>query len=371
MVRHRDHLAGPAEGRRRPTEPAAPLDLRPGRRSTVSPDDLTFTSERGIDVTEELCYLPASEALALFRRRELSPVELMQATIDRDRGARPGRQRPADPLLRRGARGGAGGRGPLRGPRPGAAPARGPSRGRQGRGRGGRPALHRGLADPQGRRRRPHGGVHPADHRRRRHHPRALGDTGVLLRGDHRLAHLGASRATRGTSSTARAARRAAPAPRSPPAWRASPPAPTSAAPSASPRRSAAWSASSRPTAGCRRSRPSTSTTTATTGRWRARVEDCRLLENVMAGPHRDDIVSLRPKLTIPPDLPGVGGLEDRRERRPRRLRGDRGGPREPARRRPACSAPWGPTSKTSASRSTWTTCARRPGRTSPPSSAA
>ncbi len=38
-------------------------------------------------------------------------------------------------------------------------------------------------------------------------------------------------------------------------------------------------------------------------------VEDCRLLENVMAGPHRDDIVSLRPKLTIPADLPGVGGL--------------------------------------------------------------
>ena len=38
-------------------------------------------------------------------------------------------------------------------------------------------------------------------------------------------------------------------------------------------------------------------------------VEDCRLLENVMAGPHRDDIVSLRPKLTIPADLPGVEGL--------------------------------------------------------------
>ena len=38
-------------------------------------------------------------------------------------------------------------------------------------------------------------------------------------------------------------------------------------------------------------------------------VEDCRLLENLMAGPHRDDIVSLRPKLTIPADLPGVGGL--------------------------------------------------------------
>jgi len=38
-------------------------------------------------------------------------------------------------------------------------------------------------------------------------------------------------------------------------------------------------------------------------------VEDCRLLENVMAGPHRDDIVSLRPKLTIPQDPPGVEGL--------------------------------------------------------------
>jgi Asp-tRNA(Asn)/Glu-tRNA(Gln) amidotransferase A subunit family amidase len=37
-------------------------------------------------------------------------------------------------------------------------------------------------------------------------------------------------------------------------------------------------------------------------------VEDCRLLENVMAGPHRDDIVSLRPKLTIPAELPGVDG---------------------------------------------------------------
>ena len=33
-------------------------------------------------------------------------------------------------------------------------------------------------------------------------------------------------------------------------------------------------------------------------------VDDCRLLENVMAGPHRDDIVSLRPKLTIPASCP-------------------------------------------------------------------
>jgi Asp-tRNA(Asn)/Glu-tRNA(Gln) amidotransferase A subunit family amidase len=37
-------------------------------------------------------------------------------------------------------------------------------------------------------------------------------------------------------------------------------------------------------------------------------VEDCRLLENVMAGSHPDDIVSLRPKLTIPERLPGIAG---------------------------------------------------------------
>ena len=37
-------------------------------------------------------------------------------------------------------------------------------------------------------------------------------------------------------------------------------------------------------------------------------VEDCRLLENVMAGPHREDIVSLRPKLTVPPPSAGIAG---------------------------------------------------------------
>jgi aspartyl-tRNA(Asn)/glutamyl-tRNA(Gln) amidotransferase subunit A len=37
-------------------------------------------------------------------------------------------------------------------------------------------------------------------------------------------------------------------------------------------------------------------------------VEDCRLLENVMAGLHREDIVSLRPKLSIPPAAQSVDG---------------------------------------------------------------
>ena len=31
----------------------------------------------------DLCYLPASRALEAFRRRDLSPVELMRAVIER------------------------------------------------------------------------------------------------------------------------------------------------------------------------------------------------------------------------------------------------------------------------------------------------
>ncbi len=37
-------------------------------------------------------------------------------------------------------------------------------------------------------------------------------------------------------------------------------------------------------------------------------VADCALLENVMAGPHPSDVASLRPKLRIPAKLPGIAG---------------------------------------------------------------
>jgi Asp-tRNA(Asn)/Glu-tRNA(Gln) amidotransferase A subunit family amidase len=37
-------------------------------------------------------------------------------------------------------------------------------------------------------------------------------------------------------------------------------------------------------------------------------VEDCRLLENVMAGPHPSDPVAIRPKLVIPPDPAPITG---------------------------------------------------------------
>ncbi len=38
-------------------------------------------------------------------------------------------------------------------------------------------------------------------------------------------------------------------------------------------------------------------------------VTDCALLENVIAGPHRSDVASVRPKLEIPARLPGVAGM--------------------------------------------------------------
>ncbi len=38
-------------------------------------------------------------------------------------------------------------------------------------------------------------------------------------------------------------------------------------------------------------------------------VDDAALLENVIAGPHASDIASLRPKLEIPDAQPGIGGL--------------------------------------------------------------
>ncbi len=95
-------------------------------------------------------------------------------------------------------------------------------------------------------------------------------------------------------------------------------------------------------------------------------VEDCRLLENVMAGPHRDDIVSLRPKLTIPPESPGVEGLRIA-------VSADLGGfevdseVRENLREAAAVFRYAGGRRRGGGPRtSTWATSARRRGRTSP-----
>src|SRR5947207_191067 len=39
--------------------------------------------------TEDLCYLPATEALRLFRARDLSPVELLESVIARAEAVEP------------------------------------------------------------------------------------------------------------------------------------------------------------------------------------------------------------------------------------------------------------------------------------------
>src|SRR4029078_12246213 len=103
-----------------------------------------------------------------------------------------------------------------------------------------------------------------------------------------------------------------------------SPAAPTSAARSASPRRSTASSGSKRRTAACRPALRTNSTANAHTERTGARytldgyghdgamartIADCALFENVIAGPHPADITSLRPKLEIPERLEGIDGL--------------------------------------------------------------
>ncbi len=219
----------------------------------------------------DLHYLSATEVLRAFRARELSPVEVLDAVIgpgrgDRAHGQLPARARPRRPpgSRRRGGRA-------LRRQGRTAPPAGGPA----GRAQGGaadrrpQPALRLAAHRGPGRRRDPPG---PRAGLRRR----APWSTPAP---PHRsspapaspTATCGASPATRGTPTTRRAAPRAARARPWPPARRTWPAGRTSVARSGSPRRSAAWSASRRRTAGCRPCRPSTSTSTATTARWAAR----------------------------------------------------------------------------------------------------
>ena len=53
---------------------------------------------------DELHYLSGHEALALFRSKQLSPVELMLALIDRAEEVEPKINAFCDRILRRGAR---------------------------------------------------------------------------------------------------------------------------------------------------------------------------------------------------------------------------------------------------------------------------
>ena len=140
---------------------------------------------------DDICYLPATEVLKLFRKKKLSPVELLKALAARSEKVNPKINCFADRYLdealaqakasearymKRGAK---------------TAAARWHSAGREGRPARGRQAHHPRLAHLQGHRGR---SLRPDDRAAaagRRHHLRAHHHAGVLPLRDHRIAHLG------------------------------------------------------------------------------------------------------------------------------------------------------------------------------------
>ena len=217
----------------------------------------------------DLCYLRATEALALFRARKLSPVELMQAVIKRaetvnkkvnaftfthfDEALAAARKAEA-----KYAKGGRGRR------------ARRPAGRDQGR------ELDQGqadllrLADLQGLRARRHLAQQRAHPEGGRHRACAHRDAGILLLLRHPHPALGRHAQSVEPEIHPRRLVRRLGARASRPAPRRSRPARTSAGRSAFPRPAPASSATSRRTAATPTIRRSTSTPIATPARWRA-----------------------------------------------------------------------------------------------------
>ena len=218
----------------------------------------------------ELCFLSANEVLALYRTKELSPVELLDALDRPDRGDRAAGECRVRPSLRRGPRRGCGIGRPIR--RQGrSAPS---TRGRSGRGQGGttdgRPDQQLRLVGVRRSGRDHHSPDARAHPGRRRRHPHQDDDTRVQLRRVHPQPAVGHHPQPVEHRLHARAGRRAGPVQLSQPPTHRWPPGRTSGARSASRRRSAASSGTSRRSGGCRRCPRSTSISTATMGRWPA-----------------------------------------------------------------------------------------------------
>ena len=270
---------------------------------------LTGAEEERRRPMTDLHYLPATEALRQFRARELSPVELVTAVIERAEAVepainafaetffdqaleRPGRRRPGTPARAR---------------RPGR------SRACRWRSRRRRPIagqrntlgslpLRDDVADQTAV-------VRAADHRRGRHRARPDHHAGVLLRAGHLVPALGRHPQPVEHAATRPAGRAAARRPRSPPG--------TATLATGSDIGGSIRIPSSfcgvvgfKPPYGrvpeveifnldhyCHE------------GPLARTVADCALLENVIAGPHPSDVASIRPKLEIPARLEPIAGL--------------------------------------------------------------
>ena len=271
----------------------------------------------------DLHYLSATEACACFAPRELSPVELMTAVIERAEAVEPQINAFAATPLRRGAEPRRGGRRSATRATGDAPAARGPSGG----GQGGAPiagqlnSSARWCCATRSPTRQPLFGSGSIDAGGIVH---ARTTTPEFSCAGHLEPSCGASPATRGTPTT----RRAGPAADRGPRW---PPGTHHAGHRLGHRR-----VDPHPGVVLRRRRVQAAVRTGARGgdlqprpllpRGAAGPHRRRLraAENVIAGPHPSDVASLRPKLEIPSPLEPVTGLRIALLARPGLLRGRR-----------------------------------------------
>ena len=230
----------------------------------------------------------------------------MEAVIRRAEEVEPRDQRLPAHVLRGGARVGPRRGGAVRRGRPPAAPARGHPRRRSRTRRRSGPAAHAGVAHPQGRRRRPHGGGAGSRHPRRRDRARPRGDARVLVGRLHALPPLrhhaqpvehrlqpgwldgrrrGGARRRVGDARD-RSDIGVHPNPRHVQRRRRI--------------QASLWARAGRAAVQPRPLLPRRPAGADGGG--------LRALQNVIAGPHPSDPVALRPKLRIPPELGGIEG---------------------------------------------------------------